>query len=77
MELPDTWDFMDPLPLNQPWAVKIQRRHSPSAFVVTENNDVIVRLELDSGDCATGADVLRHLVECHNYWVKERARKRN
>ena len=76
MELPTNHPFMEPLPLYQPWSIKVQRALCPKAFIVAEDYGVITEMSPDSHDSATGIDVLEHLVECHNQWLKEKQRKR-
>jgi len=76
MEIPTNHTFMEPLPVDQFWGVQIQRTMCPRAYVQTSSGEVITEFSLDPHDVAIGADVLRHLIEAHNFWLKEKTRSR-
>jgi hypothetical protein len=67
--------FAKPLPIKERWIVGITRELMPTAIISQESGEIITKMALNAHDQIVNGDVLRHLVESHNYRVNEARRK--
>lgn len=69
--------YVEPISQTREMEVAIERGSSPSAFVnYVDTGEPICIIGLSLTDDIQAADLLRHLVECHNKCMREKTRPR-